>query len=306
MSFLNNRTNRTRLSRDVEITPKLKLYKYGIIYTISLFLETMMPTPTLEEATLFMQKNEYFFRSFLILDPNNLIPKEQDGLKKIYTTAGVIKDLESYSEHLKDLLYKYRATIKLSVKQPVIVPWRKGNFAPALAFPEIREFLVENQNNPALLFAQQLQYQHQYQLQKQELVMMQQIPGALEASPIVPQNLIASAASTTFFSPDPKEQQATPSSSSHQTQPKKLANMDVNELFEWISNQGTHVAKSAHLFTKNLIDGGFFVTLTDEDLKEIGISSALTRRMLLSFRKNTIDKEDNSLQSEAPRPSPKS
>ena len=102
--------------------------------------------PTIAETRKFLEENNSFF-----LGPIN----NQESFVNFYIENGLQDEITDYSNKLCALLYKNSTTTKVDAKtkvaRRVINPWRKGNFVPALEHEEVRQFLINNKDDPALI-----------------------------------------------------------------------------------------------------------------------------------------------------------
>ncbi|HBD7070921.1 hypothetical protein [Legionella pneumophila] len=102
-----------------------------------------MAAPTKEEVQDFIDKNISFF-----ITP--LSEEEQKKFQQFYKDANAMEQIADYSKKLMALLYKYKQILNNN-RVPVFNAWRKGDFAPALAHEEIRQFIMDNKDHPAVM-----------------------------------------------------------------------------------------------------------------------------------------------------------
>jgi hypothetical protein len=103
-----------------------------------------MTAPTKEEVQEFMNKNKSFFAT-------PLTDEGQKEFQKFYNDANAIDKIADYSKKLIDLLYKNTQQVNEQTITPVVYAWRKGDFAPALEHEEVRQFIMDNKEHPALV-----------------------------------------------------------------------------------------------------------------------------------------------------------
>lgn len=102
-----------------------------------------MTSPTKEETRDFINKNISFF-----ITP--LSEKRQKKFQKFYTNADAIDKIADYSQKLMAILYKCTQKLSQDSSTPVIYAWQKGNFEPALEHEEVRQFIMDNKDHPAI------------------------------------------------------------------------------------------------------------------------------------------------------------
>ncbi|HAU1321919.1 TPA: hypothetical protein F8R96_13385 [Legionella pneumophila] len=103
-----------------------------------------MAAPTKEEVQDFINKNISFF----------ITPLSEEGQKKFqqfYKDANAMNQISDYSQKLMALLHKCTQKLSSESVTPVIYAWRKGDFAPALEHEEVRQFIMDNQDHPAVV-----------------------------------------------------------------------------------------------------------------------------------------------------------
>ncbi len=94
----------------------------------------------IDEVQQFFESNKSFFATPL---------KDQAAFQSYFKRKGTLEYLEDYSE-------KFIAVLKKTIHQtgnykaPVFELWRRGNFAKALRHPEVRQFIMDNANHPAI------------------------------------------------------------------------------------------------------------------------------------------------------------
>lgn len=112
-----------------------------------------MVAPTKAEAQVFIEKNKGFFTT-------PLSQKGQEEFQKFYEDEHAINAIADYSQKLQAVLYKCEQILAERQlangtmekrTQAVIYPWRKGDFAPALEHEEVRQFLLDNKDHPAVV-----------------------------------------------------------------------------------------------------------------------------------------------------------
>ncbi|CEG58389.1 hypothetical protein [Legionella fallonii] len=103
-----------------------------------------MVAPTKEETNDFINKNKSFFTT-------PLTEKGQKEFQQFYTNANAIAKIADYSQQLMAILYKHGQQLNEDSVTPVVYAWRKGDFAPALEHEEVRQFIMDNKDHPALV-----------------------------------------------------------------------------------------------------------------------------------------------------------
>ena len=103
-----------------------------------------MVAPTKEETLEFINNNKSFFTTPLSVEG-------QKEFQQFYQDENAIEQIADYSQKLTDLLYKYAQQLSKDSSKAVIYSWRKGDFGPALEHEEVRQFIIDNKDHPALV-----------------------------------------------------------------------------------------------------------------------------------------------------------
>ena len=101
-----------------------------------------MPKITIHQAKEAIENNKSFFTMPLT---------DQTKFGQIYQDSGAIEAITSYSRDLQKLLYSKQTRLSAESTTPVIYAWRKGDFSAAIQHEEVRNFIVDNLDHPALL-----------------------------------------------------------------------------------------------------------------------------------------------------------
>lgn len=107
-------------------------------------LGNIMPVPTKEETQEFISKHNSFFTT-------PLTPEGQKKFQQFYEDSNAIDKIADYSMKLEALLYKNKQRINKESSKAVIYAWRNGDFAPALEHKEVRQFIMDNKDHPAIV-----------------------------------------------------------------------------------------------------------------------------------------------------------
>lgn len=131
--------------------------------------------PTKEETQEFINKNKSFFTT-------PLTPKGQKEFRQFYQDADAEDIISNYSRKLISLLYKNTKKIKENTTTPVIYSWLKNDFAPALEHEEVRQFIMDNRDDPAVVMWRNKK--PEIELNKPEtLTLRKEIPETIQEQP---------------------------------------------------------------------------------------------------------------------------
>ena len=110
-----------------------------------------MPRPTIEDVRNFVQANRAFFETPI---------KDQDKFRKFFEDNDTIKDIEDYSSKFTNVLQTtmHRARNYIA---PVLVFWKNNDFEKAFQHQQVRDFIMDNANHPALKLGKLLIHQKQ-------------------------------------------------------------------------------------------------------------------------------------------------
>lgn len=99
-----------------------------------------MSIPTIDDVRQFMDANKAFFETPL---------KDQDKFKEFFEKKGEIDAIADYSAKFFQVLNK---TLFKSgnYKGPVLILWKQENFEEAIQHKEVRQFIMDNANHPAI------------------------------------------------------------------------------------------------------------------------------------------------------------